>query len=373
MRHEYDFAVLGGGLVGAATAYGLVRKGLKVLMLDEGDVAKRASRGNFALVWVQNKGLGMPAYAGWTRKSSDAWGAFAQELEDVAGFGIHHRRTGGYHLALSEVELTRRVAMLNRLHNQPGVAPSEVEALDGDEIRRRLPEVGPEVVGGTFCPLDGDVNSLKLFRALHEAFHRLGGVYRSEAPVDAIEPGSDGGFGLTTRAGRFAADRIVLAAGLGNAPLGAMVGMDIPVRPVRGQLIVTEKTAPFLDLPISTVRQTDEGGVMIGDSQEEADSYDAMRQGVMSVMADRAIRMFPRLAGLNVVRTWSALRVMSRDGFPIYDESKAYPGCFAATCHSGVTLAAAHSEFFAPAIATGSLSSDFEDFSLRRFHVSAAA
>ena len=58
MRNDYDFAVLGGGLVGAATAYGLAKLGLKVLMLDEGDVAKRASGGNFALVWVQNKGLG---------------------------------------------------------------------------------------------------------------------------------------------------------------------------------------------------------------------------------------------------------------------------------------------------------------------------
>ncbi|GLK54069.1 glycine/D-amino acid oxidase-like deaminating enzyme [Methylopila capsulata] len=372
MRNDYDFAVLGGGLVGAATAYGLAKLGLKVLMLDEGDVAKRASRGNFALVWVQNKGLGMPAYATWTRRSSDAWVPFARELEDTAGFAIHHRRTGGYHLALTEDELARRAAMIARLHNQPGVAPSEVEVLDGDEIRRRLPEAGPEVAGGTFCPLDGDVNSLKLFRALHEGFARLGGTYRSEAMVDVIEPGA-GGFALSTQAGRFSADRIVLAAGLGNARLGAMVGMTVPVRPVRGQLIVTEKTAPFLDAPVSTVRQTDEGGVMVGDSQEEADSYDGMRQGVMAVMADRAVRMFPRLGRLNVVRTWSALRVMSPDGFPIYDESPVHPGCFVATCHSGVTLAAAHAALFAPAIAAGSPPSEFDDFSLRRFHVSAAA
>ncbi|WP_024816444.1 FAD-dependent oxidoreductase [Methylopila sp. 73B] len=372
MRQDYDFAVLGGGLVGAATAYGLVRQGLKVLMLDEGDVAKRASRGNFALVWVQNKGLGMPAYAGWTRRSSDAWVGFAPELEETAGFRIFHRRTGGYHLALSDDELTRRAAMIQRLHNQPGVGPSEVEVLEGDEVRRRLPEAGPEVAGGTFSPLDGDVNSLKLFRALHEAFRRLGGTYRSDALVDAVEPGGDG-FGLATRVGRFSAGRIVLAAGLGNARLGSMVGMDVPVRPLRGQLLVTEKTEPFLDVPVSTVRQTDEGGVMIGDSQEEADTHDAMRQGIMSVMADRAVRMFPRLGGLNVVRTWSALRVMSRDGFPIYDQSAAHPGCFVATCHSGVTLAAAHAEFLAPAIAAGALPSEFEDFSLRRFHVSAAA
>ncbi len=58
----YDVSVIGGGLVGAAIAYGLARKGLRVANLDEGDVALRASRGNFGLVWVQGKGVGRPEY-----------------------------------------------------------------------------------------------------------------------------------------------------------------------------------------------------------------------------------------------------------------------------------------------------------------------
>ena len=63
---EYDVAVVGGGLVGVATAWGLAREGQRVVVLDEGDRAVRASRGNFALVWVQSKGLGLAPYAGWT-------------------------------------------------------------------------------------------------------------------------------------------------------------------------------------------------------------------------------------------------------------------------------------------------------------------
>jgi len=62
--NDYDVAVVGGGLVGAATSWGLAREGLRVALLDEGDRAVRASRGNFALVWVQSKGLGLAAYAG---------------------------------------------------------------------------------------------------------------------------------------------------------------------------------------------------------------------------------------------------------------------------------------------------------------------
>ena len=62
-REEPDVAVVGGGVVGASIAWGLARKGTRVAVLDEGDTAFRASRGNFALVWVQSKGLGMAEYA----------------------------------------------------------------------------------------------------------------------------------------------------------------------------------------------------------------------------------------------------------------------------------------------------------------------
>jgi glycine/D-amino acid oxidase-like deaminating enzyme len=78
--------------------------------------------------------------------------------------------------------------------------------------------------------------------------------------------------------------------------------------------------------------------------------------------------MFPQLADLNIVRTWAALRVMTRDGFPVYDQSQTCPGAFSAACHSGVTLAAVHALTFAPHIATGELPPDqYAPFSARRF------
>src|SRR5690349_20000087 len=89
MGAQYDAAVIGGGLVGAAIAWGLSRQGQRVAVLDEGDIALRASRGNFALVWVQNKGLGMPAYGAWTLGSSNAWTGFAATLREQTGIDVH--------------------------------------------------------------------------------------------------------------------------------------------------------------------------------------------------------------------------------------------------------------------------------------------
>jgi glycine/D-amino acid oxidase-like deaminating enzyme len=84
--------------------------------------------------------------------------------------------------------------------------------------------------------------------------------------------------------------------------------------------------------------------------------------------------MFPRLGKLNIVRTWAALRVMTQDGFPIYDESASAPGAFVVTCHSGVTLAASHALTLAPLIAAGHLPPEtFQPFSADRFDVPKAA
>jgi glycine/D-amino acid oxidase-like deaminating enzyme len=58
---SYDLIVIGGGLVGGAIAWGAAARGASVALLDQGDLAYRAARGNFGLVWVQSKGAGMPA------------------------------------------------------------------------------------------------------------------------------------------------------------------------------------------------------------------------------------------------------------------------------------------------------------------------
>jgi glycine/D-amino acid oxidase-like deaminating enzyme len=369
---EFEFAIVGGGLVGMAIAWGLARLGRRVAVLDEGDLGLRASRGNFALVWVQGKGSGMSEYALWTMQSSQRWPELAQALETDTGLDVCFRNPGGLHLLLSERELENRADALKRLHNQPGMKSFDYQILDHGKVEKMLPQIGPEVAGASFCPADGHVNALRLLYALHVGFARQGGTYHSSRAVDRIEPRA-GEFRLHTANGEIAAGRIVLAAGLGNARLAPMLGLDAPVRPQRGQIIVTEKVAPFMHYVVHTIRQTDEGGVMISDSVEEAGYDPSVGSEVLSIMAQRAVRMFPLLARLNVVRCWAALRVMPKDGFPIYDQSDTCPGAFLATCHSGVTLAANHALVLSPLIDAGTLAAENLDaFRARRFNVSPA-
>ena len=199
--------------------------------------------------------------------------------------------------------------------------------LSASEVEKMLPLIGPEVSGGSFCPLDGHVNSLRTFRAFHTGLKLFGVDYFPERPVSAIAR-SGGEFRLSTPQGEIRAGKVVLAAGNANQSLAPMVGLSAPMGPTRGQIVVTERTMPFLPHPLTTIRQTDEGTVMIGDSKEEQLDDRTLNHSVSAVMADRAQRMFPHLARLNVVRTWSGIRVMPQDGFPIYDQSETRAGRF---------------------------------------------
>jgi glycine/D-amino acid oxidase-like deaminating enzyme len=363
---SFDVAIAGGGLVGAAIAYGCAGLGQRVALFDEGDVALRAARGNFGLVWVQSKGDGMPEYAAWTRRSSDLWLELAPMLEAETGVDVGHSRPGGVHICLSEEEMAERAALMARLHNQTGGAFT-YEMLDRAGVARLMPAIGPDVVGGSYCPYDGHASPLYLLRALMDGLQKRGGRYLPGTRIDSLAARPGGGFAIAAGGKAYEAGKLVLAAGHGNGALAPQVGLSAPVRPLRGQILVTERTSGFLDMPTVSIRQTAEGSVMLGDSHEDVGFDDGTRPDVQARIAARAVRTFPHLARLRIVRTWGALRIMTPDGFPIYEESRDCPGAFLATCHSGVTLAGAHSLALAPHIATGALAAELAPFGLKRF------
>ncbi len=366
-HNELDTLVIGGGVVGMSVAYGLARAGERVRLLDEGDDAFRAARGNFGLVWVQGKGLGNPAYARWTMAAAQRWPAFAHDLAERSGIDVELSQIGGLTLCLDDAEIKQRAAGLESIRQQLGGNYS-YQVLDLAQIRELSPQVGPEVTGAVFCPLDGHVSPLRLLRALFQGFQNMGGELLAGVHVDAIEQ-HGGEFHVRTGEAEHVAGKLVLAAGLGNRALAPLVGLDAPVQPNRGQVLVTERVQAFLRHPTMQVRQTGEGVVQIGDSKEDVGFDDGTTLAQLSRIADRATRCFPLLKGVNVVRSWGALRVMSPDGFPIYQASTACPGAFVVTCHSGVTLASQHVGALADWIRGGAEPADISGFKAERFHV----
>ncbi|VVN69731.1 NAD(P)/FAD-dependent oxidoreductase [Pseudomonas fluorescens] len=363
-----DLIVIGGGLVGMATAYGLSLLGRQVTVVDEGDTAFRAARGNFGLLWVQGKGHGMSAYTQWTQASVRSWPQFAAMLLAETGIDVHLKQAGGFQLCLSEAELSDEARLLHEIRSAQDLEyPFEV--LDQIELRKRLPAIGPGVVGACYSPMDGHVNPLKLLHALHSACKLRGVKVLNGLKVDDIEQNATG-FEVAVGSQRLSSERLVLAAGLGNRALGALLGREIPLEPSRGQILVTERLKPFLHFPTTYVRQTDEGTVQLGDSAERVGFDDRTSVPVMSQIAERAVVCFPQLEHVRVIRAWGSLRVLSPDGAPIYEDLTNAPGCFVVSCHSGVTLAAAHALRLAPWIAGAERFPTVSSFSLQRFTAS---
>jgi glycine/D-amino acid oxidase-like deaminating enzyme len=361
-----DVIVIGGGLVGMSVAYGIARAGgARVTVFDEGDDAFRASRGNFGLVWVQGKGGGLPRYARWSMESAGLWPQLAEALREETGVDVQLSQRGGFHLLHSEHEWRERETRLSQLREALGGA-YPYDMLDHAALAARLPGIGPQVLGASYTPMDGHANPLKLLRALYGACARQGVERVRGERVECIGTVA-GCFTVCTAHGTWQAPKLVLAAGLGNAALAPQVGLHAPVKPNRGQVLIGERTARFLDHPTTYVRQTDEGTIQLGDSMEDVGFDDSTTTGVLATIAQRAVRSFPALASVRLVRAWAALRVMSPDGFPIYQQSAEHPGAFVVTCHSGVTLAAAHVSRIAPWIAGGAAPDALDVFAGDRF------
>ncbi len=360
--------VIGGGLVGSAIAYGAAREGLSVNVLDQGDSAFRASRGNFGLVWVSSKGAKMPRYAAWSREALKLWPALQDELLKRTGVDAGLRQVGGFWLGFSDDEMRARSTLLEGIDRTVGGIPFTM--MDRAQLKEHIPGLGPDVVGGSFCELDGDANPLMLLHGFHAALKDSGADLISGVDVTDIryDPG-EGLFDVLSADGQsWRSERLVLAAGLGNAKLAPLVGLHAPVKPSRGQVLVTERMQPFLRYPMNKLRQTIEGSVQIGSSTEDVGFDDGTTADVIGWQARRAVATIPALAQARLVRAWGALRPLAPDGHPIYQESESCPGAFVATSHSGVSLAAAHCFVIGPWTAgLTQTPSDFAHFRGDRF------
>ncbi len=360
-----DYAVIGGGVVGLSVAWGLLKRGRSVAVLDGDDGSFRASRGNFGLVCVQGKGLKQPRYARWSQRSAALWPDFAGELGEATGLDLRLEQRGGFDFHFSEQTLEATVRDYEHIRSAlDGDYPFEV--MGHNALRKEEPHIGPKVVGAILHHQDGHVNPLKLLKALAIDVRQLGGqVMTGRTVVDIDKPGS---FLITCEDGEvFEADKVVLAAGLGAARLGPKMGFSAPVRPERGQVLITEKLPRIINRPSIIARQVDEGGIQIGATNEQTGLDDRVTRRGLSGLAAEAIAAYPILARAQLVRSWGALRVLTPDGLPIYQQSAKMPGAFLATCHSGITLAAAHARLL-PDWFDGTVSApDLEVFGEARF------
>ena len=362
---EQDIIIVGGGISGAALAYGLSGKGRKVTVLDAPTDTNKASRTNVGLIWCQSKFLHLPEYAKWGFVSSRLYPALTKELEEISGHAIPVNYTGGIIPVLSEEDYQKRGDYIEKLREALGEYKGNM--IDRAELEKKLPKIGwgPEVCGAAWCEEDGVVDPLSLLRAFRAALPRVGVDYRQTLVFD-VQPHA-GGYRVTTKDGTFDCQKLVLAAGLSNRRFVQFAMPTLPVYADKGQVLLVERMPFVMPIPVLGVTQTFGGTTIIGFRHEKAGHHTQVVPSAVASEGKWAIRVWPELGKKRLIRAWAGLRVMPDDSMAIYSRLPGHPNVTLVNTHSAVTMAAAHTRLLPDFILGGELPETAQGMTLKRF------
>ena len=334
--------VIGSGIVGAFIAYFLNRSGAKVTLLDALTPAAGASGAFVGAVSLASKRPGpMMQLARLAR-------AMYVEMQQQGVLqNIYHTRPT-YLFARTEEE----VAVISDQGAELQDQGERILFLTHAELMQRVPGLGQHVRAGMKVPDDGHALGYQVVDRLLQA---SGIQPRRFQPVRRLVVSGDRVVGVDTPNERIKADYVVVAAGLGSAPL---TGLDDILIPRKGQLIVTDRASlsgPALPGPLMSARYLADkrrvvlgetaislvidplstGQFLIGSSRETgfADRHTDVQ--TVSTMLREALAVYPSLARQRVIRTFAGIRIGTRDGFPVVGKHPTLAGLFIATGMEG--------------------------------------
>jgi sarcosine oxidase subunit beta len=317
-----DFIVIGGGVMGASTAYHLAARGQKDILLLEkeaffgqGATGRCAGGVRYQFATEVNIRLSLESLP------------MLERFEEELGQRIDYRQCGYLMVLTREDELGVFEANL-ALQNSLGVA---TEWLSGDEIRRRLPVMRlQDVLGGTFNPKDGLVDPNGVVMGYVQAARRLGVKAETGVEVTGIRVEAGQVAGVETSAG-FVETRVVInAAGPWAGLIGQLAGVDIPIVPLRRQMLTTTPLPdlppdfPFvIDFAQSLYFHREGQGVLTGMSNpDEIPGFDqSVDPDWELVHLEAATARLPMLEGAGLASHWAGLYEVTPDAHPIFGET----------------------------------------------------
>lgn len=368
-----DVAVVGGGVIGLATAWRVAQRGLDVAVVDPdpGTGASYASAGMLAPVSEASFGEERLLRLALTSKSR--YRAFVAELEEVAATSTGYRDEGTVEVAFDSDDM----AVLDDRFRFQRDLDIPVERLSGRECRRHEPMLAPAVRGGLFAPEDHSIDPRRLGHALLAAAERTGVRLHRERGRQLLVR-DDRAVGVRLDSGiEISAAGVVLAAGCWTPDVeGIPPEARPPVRPVKGQTLRLRAPGAFLGRTVrgvvrgSTVYVVPraDGEIVVGATQEEMGYDSRVTAGGMYELLRDAHAVVPGVTELEFTQALSGLRPGSPDNAPMIG-STALPGLYVASGHhrSGILLAPVTADGMAELLSTSDVPDVIAGFSPRRF------
>ncbi len=367
-----DVIVVGGGIMGAATAFFLRRRGRSVILIERGLVGQQASGVNFGNVRRQGRFLPQLPLA---NRSRAIWGRLPELIgEDAEFLPSGHIRVCFRAEEVGELEAHARDVLEYGL---------ELEIVSGNALRMRFPYVSPDAKAASLSPLDGHANPRLAAPAFGRAARRAGAIVHEETEVVAVEKLGEDFVVATRERGEFRAPAVQISAGAWAGALSARFGEPVPMVAHGPQMGVTEPV-PYAIEPVIGVysdiaeegvylRQVLRGNIVYGGGLRGPALPDIRRAYVDPANTLRQLphlrRVVPALAQLRTIRTWSGIEGYMADGIPVIGPSARVPGLFYAVgfCGHGVQLGPGVGDVMAELIDTGATTTPIEPFHVARF------
>ncbi|MCJ8013466.1 FAD-binding oxidoreductase [Paenibacillus sp. KQZ6P-2] len=355
-----EVVIIGGGIIGAAIAYFLGREGVNVIVLEKGELASGTSSRCDGNILAIDKDPGFDSQMSLTSQR------IIDELSRELSSPFEYRLPGSILVCESDEEMEAAQLWVNR---QKALGLS-FRMLDRGDIRQESPFLADDLPGGLECGTDSTVNPYLLTFALFDDAQKKYGVRVSlNTEVKSILRNPlTADFKICTTQGDFSARKIVNAAGVWAPVIGQMVGIDIPIVPRKGHLIVASRQVPvgmrkvmefgYLISKFGGERKvdplTEKYGValvfeptesqnfLIGSSREFVGFDTTVNMEAIRTMARRTLRFYPKIGDFHVIRTYTGLRPWTQDHLPIVSAVDEVPGFYIAAGHEGdgISLAA---------------------------------
>ena len=359
MASSPDVLVIGGGIVGAASAYHLARRGASVTLLEADQLAYGATGRNLGYIWLHTRRPGpeLELVMHLRRELEELPGVFDDDFDLRTDGGLIYAHTEGQLATLAEFVEQRQA---------DGV---DVRLIDGDEARSLAPILPETVIGASYCPLDAQMDSSRYVRGFADAAVRAGATVDEHTPVRALEREGSRITRVVTDAATYTPGSVVVAAGAWTPALLAQVGADVPIHAMRLQIVQTtpmpRALGPVLygpgavkqykiirELPsfrrddwvneaeyrhgkalLEAVCQRSDGSYLLGCAMDYPGFIWEPDLAGVALVAESLPAIMPALQAARFARAWAGILPFTTDNLPIIDALPGFDGVYVAAGH----------------------------------------
>lgn len=327
-----DIVIIGGGVIGLSAAYELAVQGVSVCVLEQGQFGREASWAGAGMLPPGNPQWAATPEARLRAASHGLWPAWTDQLRQQTGIETGYVKCGSLRLAFADDgdELASELAAWQ-------AERVALEALTATQLHERFPWVNPTAASGFFLPELCQVRNPWLLRSLQTACAQRGVELYHGHPVQSLEHNGNRVHTVRTPSGEFAAGQFVIASGAWSRGLARQVGLEVPIEPVRGQMVLVETRSRLFDCVIEHGSQylvpRRDGRLLIGSTEEHV-GFDKgnTAAGVTQLLA-LAQRLVPSLADARFERAWAGLRPHRPGGLPFIGRSPQFENVVLAAGH----------------------------------------